>query len=117
MLEERTDRNNNPAAFTTDIAAQAGLSLNVDYIFGDTFPNSKLFTAKLLGDPVTITIRVIDSIGYYTKTGGTRWTYIAIPTFIWNLMSFEEKRDVIGFHYQNEGGITMRSLFPNYGKR
>ncbi len=113
----RTDANNNPAAFTTDIAKQAGLVLNVDYCAGDPFPTpSTLVTAKLLGNPVDITIRVIDAIGYFTHAGAPRWIYIALPKFIWNSLTNDQKRDVIGFHYQHEGGTDMRGLFPNYGQ-
>lgn len=113
----RTDRNNNPAAFTTDIAKQAGLVLGTDYEAGDPFPApSTLVTAKLIGDPVSITIRVIDKIGYFTKAGQPRWIYIALPRFIWAGLSAEQKRDIVGYHYFHEGGIAMRSLFPNYGQ-
>lgn len=114
----RTDRNNNPAAFTTAIAAQAGLVKGTDYTDGDAFPApSTLVTAKLLGDPVALTIRVIDQIGYYTQHGDPRWTYIAVPKFLWDELSPDQKRDIIGFHYLNEGGTAMRSLFPHYGDR
>ncbi len=113
----RTDANNNPAAFTTDIAKQAGLVLNVDYCAGDPFPTpSTLVTAKLLGDPIKTTIRVIDAIGYRTNAGAPRWTYICLPKFVWNAFSYEQKRDVIGYHYLNEAGTEMRHLFPNYGQ-
>lgn len=113
----RTDDNNNPAAFTTDIASQAGLILGSDYERGTQFPNGEqLWTAKLLGDPIQLTIRVIDSIGYYTKRGIPRWTYIALPKFVWDSLDSDGKRDIVGFHYMNEGGTTMRSLFPNYGQ-
>lgn len=113
----RTDENNNPAAFTTDIAHQAGLVEGVDYEAGEPFPApSTLITAKLLGDPITLTIRVIDAIGYFTHAGTPRWTYIAMPKFIWNALTLDQKRDVIGFHYQHEGGTAMRGLFPRYGQ-
>ena len=113
----RTDDNDNPAAFTDDIARQANLVYGVDYVPGTPFPApSPLVTAKLLGDPVAITIRVIDAIGYYTHAGAPRWTYIALPTFVWAALSDDQRRDVIGFHYQHEGGTAMRGLFPNYGK-
>ncbi len=113
----RTDANNNPAAFTTDIAKQAGLELNVDYCAGDPFPApSTLVTAKLLGNPVDITIRVIDKIGYKTHAGTNRWIYISLPKFVWDSMTHDQKRDVIGYHYQYEGGSAMRGMFPNYGK-
>jgi len=114
----RTDDNNNPAAFTTTIAAQAGLILGTDYVAGTPFPYQQaamLVTAKLLGDPIAITIRVIDAIGYYTQQGNQRWAYIALPKFVWNALTADQKRDVIGFHYQREGGVAMRGLFPNYG--
>jgi hypothetical protein len=114
----RTDSHNNPAAFTTDIAEQAGLVYGVDYTAGDAFPgNPALHTARLAGDPVQLTIRVIDAIGFYTKTGGQRWVYIGIPKFVWDALEPPEKRDVIGFMYGHEGGVTMRPLFPNYGRR
>lgn len=108
----RTDRNNNPAAFTVDIAKQAGLVEGTDYVAGDPFPPpSKLVTAKLLGDPIQLTIRVIDAIGYYTKAGAPRWEYIAIPKFVWDALEPPVKKKVIGFHYQHEGGTEMKGLF------
>lgn len=113
----RTDRNRNPAAFTTSLAKQAGLKHGVDYLDGSPFPSpSPLVTAKLLGDPVEITIRLINAVGYYTKSGAWRWSYIAMPRFVWAALTHDEKRDVIGFHYQHEGGVAMRGLFPNFGK-
>lgn len=114
----RTDVNNNPAAFTTDIARQAGLIEGTDYVDGDPFPPpmQNLKTAKLLGDPIALTIKVIDAIGYRTKTGAPRWNYICLPHFVWDAFTFEQKRDIVGYHYENEGGVEMRHLFPNYGK-
>lgn len=109
----RTDDNRNPTAFTVDIAKQAGLTLGVDYVPGTRFPlPSTLVTAKLLGDPVAVTIHVLDQVGYYTKGGRQRWSYIAIPAFVWASLSFIEKRNVIGFQYKREGGTAMRDLFP-----
>lgn len=109
----RTDRNNNPAAFTTDIAKEAGLVLNTDYEFGDPFTSvgMTLYTAKLLGDPVALTIKVIDKIGYYTKSGAERWTYMAIPFVLWHTFSLAQKTLAIAQHYKNEGGIAMAHLF------
>ena len=112
----RTDINNCPMAFTTDIAHQAGLVLGVDYEPGTPFPApSTLVTAKLLGDPVEITIRVIDAISFYTHAGSQRWVYMAIPKFVWSALDNDTKRDCVGFGYQHEGGTAMRHLFPNYG--
>lgn len=114
----RTDDNNNPAAFTIDIAYQAGLVYGSDFVNGTTFPfPSTLITAKLIGDPISQTIRVIDTVGYRTKAGYPRWTYICLPDFVWRVLTFEQKRDVVGYHYQNEGGIAMKELFPNYGQK
>jgi hypothetical protein len=118
----RTDENNNPAAFTCNIAEQAGLVEGADYEQGDPFSvpapggmRTLYYTAKLLGDPIALTIRVIDAIGYYTKGGTPRWIYIALPKFVLDALTPDQKRDVIGYHYEREGGVTMRSLFPNYG--
>jgi hypothetical protein len=113
MAEARTDRNNNPAAITTDIAKQGGLVEGTDYVQGDPFtvgPNT-YFTAKLIGDPVQLTIRVIDRIGYYTRLGQQRWSYVGIPQFVWNSLDPPMKKKVIGFHYKNEGGTEMLQLF------
>lgn len=108
----RTDRNNNPTAFVVDLAKQAGLVEGTDYVPGDAFPPpSQLVTAKILGDPIAITIRLIDAVGYYTKSGGTRWTYIALPKFVWDSLTPDLKKQVIGFHYQHEGGTALLSLF------
>lgn len=111
----RTDRNNNPCAFTTEIAAQAGLAPGKEYERGDSFQagSKTLYTARLIGDPVALSIRVIDKLGYYTKSGSPRWVYIAIPAHIWQALSPQAKRYVIGFHYGNEGGRAMREFFPD----
>lgn len=113
----RTDAHNNPTAFTTDVAQNAGLQENVDYVQGDSFTAGLhvYYTARLLGDPIEITIRVIDKIGYQTRLGYARWTYINLPKFVWDALTHDQKRDVIGYHYQHEGGTEMRHLFPNYG--
>jgi hypothetical protein len=111
----RTDDNNNPTAFTTAIAKQAGLILGTDYEEGTGFEFDTLHTAKLLGDPVATTIEVINKLGFRTLSGGPRWAYINFPHFVWVGLSEEDQVDVIGWMYEQEGGITMRHLFPNYG--
>ncbi len=115
----RADQNNNPAAFTTDVAEEAALVLGTDYVQGDPFTAGPrtYYTAKLLGDPIATTIRVIDKIGYKTRTGVERWSYISLPDFVWNALTPDRKRDVIGYMYMYEGGVAMRSLFPNYGQQ
>jgi hypothetical protein len=110
----RTDANNNPTAFTTDIAREGDLVLNVDYVQGDPFivENRTYYTAKLLGDPIALTIKVIDKIGFYTLPPNARWTYIAIPFKLWLSLTPLQKTYIIGYMYQNEGGSEMKSLFP-----
>lgn len=109
----RTDEHNNPTAFTTDLAKQAGLVENLEYTRGKVFPdNPKMFTAKLLLSPIELTIRLIDNVGFYTKGNAQRWTYIGIPKFIWDALARDQKVRVIGFMYGHEGGTAMKSLFP-----
>lgn len=114
----RTDLHNNPTAFTTDIAKEAKLVLGTDYEQGESFNAGALilYTAKLLGDPIALTIRVIDAISFLTPNGHMRWVYIAMPKLTWDALEAPQKRDVIGWMYQREGGMSMRGLFPNYGK-
>ena len=116
----RTDRNNNPTAFTTDVAKTAGLveGDGKDYIQGDPFTvetprgPQTYYTAKLLGDPIALTIKVLDQAGFYTHAGGERWTYIAIPGWLWDQQTQATKIRIIGFMYAHEGGVAMRHLFP-----
>ena len=114
----RTDSHNNPAAFTTDIAKQGGLVLGTDYTQGDPFTagTMTLYTACLIGDPIELTIRVIDAVGYFTKGGQPRWIYAALPKWVWSGLSADGKRDMVGYHYLHEGGTAMRDMFPNYGR-
>lgn len=113
MSKFRTDRHNNPAAFTTQIAVQAGLQVGEDFAIGESFEagGKSYNTAFLLKDPIETTIRVIDKISFYTKSGSIRWIYIAIPQFLWEKLDFEGKKQVIGFMYQHEGGAEMKPLF------
>jgi len=107
----RTDRHNNPTAFTTDIAKVAGLKEGVDYVPGDSFSGGKYKTAKLLNDPVDTTIKVIDKIGFYTGSGAQRWTHTAMPKSEWDSLNQDQKRAVIGRMYQHEGGTSLKNLF------
>src|SRR5271170_5380349 len=101
----RTDNNNNPTAFTTDLAVEAGLMLGVDYEHGDPFTagGQTYYTAKLLSDPIGTTIKVIDKVGFYTIPPAARWTYIALPYRLWLNLTTLQKSFVIGYMYQNEG--------------
>jgi uncharacterized lipoprotein YehR (DUF1307 family) len=106
----RTDRHNNPTAFTTDIAKQAGLKENIDYKTGDSFAGGK--TALLLGNPIDTTIKVIDKIGFYTSGGKQRWTHTAMPQSQWKKLSYTQKKDVIQKMYQLEGnGGALNQYF------
>ena len=109
----RTDRNNNPTAFTTALAESARLELNKDYIVGDQFNVGTIayHTAKLIGNPIDITIKLIDKIGFYTQHGVIRWTYIGIPKFIWDSLNIDQKKLVIKFMYHREGGTELEHLF------
>lgn len=108
----RTDRHNNPTAFTTDVAKQAELVEGRDYTRGDPFPNNpNAFTAKLLGNPVDITRRVIDKIGFHTASGKQRWSHTAIPHTQWKKMSTREKNKTIASMYQREGNKGALSKY------
>ena len=115
MALPRADRHNNPTAFTTDIAKQAGLIEGVDYAVGDTFPsNNKYKTAFLLGDPIDTTIKVIDSIGFKTKSGDNRWTYtdkLGLDNSTWQNMPYDKKVMAIKQMNRYEGGTGI--LFSN----
>src|SRR5712691_51485 len=118
----RADRHNNPTAMTTGMAHQAGLVEAQDYTQGDFFTaqmpggqSQTLYTARLRGDPVGLTIRVIDTIGFRTKIGSGRCTYINMPSWLWQTFTRDTKVDLIGDMYAHEEGVTMRGLFPRYG--
>ena len=122
----RTDAHRNPTALTTDIAKEAGLLDGVEYIQGEPFTvpapgkegplTQTLYTARLIGDPIALTIRVIDRIGFFAgtwpKVYGQRWNYIAIPKEVWLELSPADKAAVIGGMYNREGGTEMNNLFP-----
>jgi len=104
----RTDRHSNPTAFTTDIAKQAGLKEGVDYTVGDAFGDKGQYhTAKLLGDPVDTTIKVIDKIGFKTQSGASRWAYtdkLGLNNETWAKMDTTQKTEAIKKMYKEEGG-------------
>jgi hypothetical protein len=118
MSQMRTDKHRNPTAFTTDIAKEAGLVLGTDYEQGDSFqvagPHGIVYTyytAKLLGDPIATTIRVIDKIGFFNSAHNQRWIYVAIFYDLWKVLSTNNKTAVIGEMYGHEGGTEMKPLF------
>lgn len=113
----RTDRHRNPAAFTTDVARTGGLIEGTDFIQGDPFmvPTTMgqrtYYTAHLLGDPVALSIQVIDKAGWQTKTGQPRWTYMDLPNEIWAKLEPQDKARIVGLMYHHEGGTEMAGLF------
>lgn len=115
MSTFRTDRNNNPTAFTTDIAKEGGLVFGQDFTQGESFGagGGQLFTAKLIGDPIALTVRVIDKIGFRVGSDPfkPRWTYINLPYDIWKSLAAAQKAQVIGDMYKCEGGTEMAHLF------
>jgi hypothetical protein len=112
----RTDSHNNPTAFTTDIAKEAGLVLGVDYEQGDPFKAGALilYTAKLLKDPISVTIQVIDKIGFFNKANQQRWIYIGLPYKLWLSLNVQIKIWVLGYMYQHEGGTEFTELFSKF---
>ncbi len=109
----RTDLNNNPTAFTTNVAA-LGLVLGVDYVQGDPFPppnEGHLYTAKLLGDPIAVTIKLLDKVGFRVRSGYPRWTYVDLLNEHWNSFSPQLKKSFIGLMYGHEGGTELKHLF------
>lgn len=103
----RTDRHNNPTAFITQIAEQAGLVPGVEWTPGDPFPNNpNLRTARLIGDPIALTIKVLDRIGFYTPSGKPRWTYVnSLPGINnWRNLNYGQKANIIAQMYRHEGG-------------
>jgi hypothetical protein len=113
----RTDSHNNPTAFTVDLALEAGLKINVDFTIGDSFQAGTtdkpltLHTARLIGDALALTIRVIDVVGFRTRTNVQRWSYISLPKFIWDSCGPAVRKQIIGWMYRQEGGSEMADLF------
>lgn len=125
----RTDRNNNPTAMTTDVARSLGLVEGRDYIVGDKFPgNSNLYTAKIIGDPIQVTIKGLDNAAqtgkgaFRTAGGKPRWSYINMSDQEWLSKTPEQKAETVKTMYQREGGsgqlagVTPKTDTPNNDK-
>lgn len=104
-MDFRTDRNDNPLAFTTDVAKMA-LKEGIDYIVGDSFieEGHKFYTAKLIKDPISTCINLIDHIGFFTKFNHQRWIYIGIPKRLWDTFTHKQKLITVAEMYRREGG-------------
>src|SRR5689334_20907784 len=109
----RTDRHNNPIAFTCDLAVQAALQFGKDYVTGDSFTSEGriYFTAQLLRDPIDLSILILNKVGFYTSKGAKRWDYIAMPPFVWLSLDTKTKIKTIQFMYRREGGVSLEYLF------
>lgn len=117
MMSFRTDRNNNPTAFITRLADLAGLVQGKDYEIGDPFTTIVggheivLHTAKLLGDPIALTIQVMDKTGFETSLGRPRWNYVDLLKEHWDSFTPVLKKSFIGLMYKHEGGTALQHLF------
>lgn len=119
----RTERNNNPTAMTTDVAKMLWWELGVDYEIWDAFTTADgktLYTAKLIGDPIETTIRLIDRWiangidPFYRANWQGRWSYISkiwVTKEKWVNMSPSEKADVIAKMLQHEWGSMENMLY------
>ncbi|GHW02570.1 hypothetical protein AGMMS50249_3560 [candidate division SR1 bacterium] len=120
-VKMRTERNNNPTAMTTDVAKTLGLVRGEDYVQGDVFPdNPNLFTARLLGEPVQMTMKAFNTAAssgidiFYTKDGKARRTHTAMTNKEWYTLSDEEKKQVILSMLQREGGKLDNMAYYTY---
>lgn len=105
----RTDRHNNPTAFTTDVAKQGWLVEGVDYVKGDPFSwwdGRVYYTAKLLWDGYEKTIKAMDNY-VNQKWYLPKWTYAAkiwLTKDFWKTASYQEKINMVTKMYNNEWG-------------
>lgn len=109
----RTDRHNNPIAVTTAVCRESNLVAGKDYEEGDPFTvgNLTLYTARFLGDPIQLSLRVLDSATYFTHHGTPRWTYMCITPKLWKSFSDTQRKLTVAEHYQHESGTEMKGLF------
>lgn len=119
----RTERNNNPTAMTTDVAKMLWWELGVDYEIWDSFTTASwqtLYTAKLIGDPIETTIRLIDRWiangidPFYRANWQWRWSYISkiwVTKDKWLKMTDAEKADVIAQMLKHEWGSMENMLY------
>lgn len=119
----RTERNNNPTAMTSDVAASLGLQNGVDYTQGDPFTTSTgqtLYTAKLNGsDPISATVQAFDKAAangvniFTTASGKPRWSYINLTNNQWDSMTPDQKKQTVE-HMQNVENGPGGSAQPSY---
>ena len=119
----RCNRHNTPTAMITAVARDLGGVEGVDYTKGDPFTDEQgnvLYTARLLGDGMETTIKLLDSAAsnpnkraFYTQGGQSRWGYTAMSDEEWLAMSHAEKVGYIDNMYAHEDarpGATWGAL-------
>ena len=123
VAKMRTERNNNPTAMSTDVAKMLWGVLGVDYEIWDSWTSADwrvYYTAKLIGDPIETTIRLIDRWiangidPFYRANWQGRWSYISkigITKAKWQQMSPAEKAEIIKKMLQYEGGSMENMLY------
>ena len=114
----RTERNNNPTAMTTDYAKMLWWELGVDYEIWDSFISASgktLYTAKLIGDPIETTIRLLDrALANWNQNIFSGWTYakkLWLNNSVWANATPEEKRDIIYKMLKQEWGNMDNMLY------
>jgi hypothetical protein len=110
-MSTRADRNNNPTAMTTGVAKDGGLVFGSEYKTGDPFEagGQTYYTAYLLGDPLALTLRVINQAGFRTKSNMQRWSYISLPDFVWHGLSQDVQIQVITLDVRARGRNGTRA--------
>jgi hypothetical protein len=108
------DRHNSPIRLTVALAKQAGLILGQDYACGDSYEANghTHYTARLLHDPIALSLIVIDRVGFY-GVKIPRWNYIAIPERVWGTFSDYQRILTLKSMYWAEGGTALNQLFDD----
>lgn len=121
----RSERNNNPTAMITAYAKQLWGIEWVDYVQWDSFTSvdenwveHTYYTAKLLGDPIDTTIRLIDRWvdNNVKKNVFSAWSYadqLWMTNDKWKNMSREEKEALILKMLQHEGWDISKMAYYN----
>lgn len=118
----RTERNNNPTAMTVDVAKSLWWVEWVDYVQWDSFKTwdgRTLYTAKLIGDPIETTIKLLDNAAnswkwaFYTKWWAQRWTHTAMSDKDWLALTPEQKQNVVLQMLQREGWDINKMAWYN----
>lgn len=123
----RTDRNNNPTAMTTDVAKTLWLVEWVDYTVWDPFQWGNwntLYTAKLIWDWVTTTIKWLDNAAldpnksaFLTWGGAPRRTHTSMTDQEWLALDQAWKQAVVAEMYRREwgnGSLVWESANTNF---